>query len=131
MSLKVELKPGERVIVGDTVITNLEGSRVKILIRGPSPVLREKDVMMPEDADTVAKRVYGLVQSIYLAGAVEPQRAAIDALTAQILLHAPSTGTLIGQLAEHLDAEETYKALKTARALVDYEAKLMAAAAAP
>jgi flagellar biosynthesis regulator FlbT len=38
---------------------------------------------------------------------------------------------LIGQLAEHLDAEETYKALKTARALVDYEAKLMAAATTP
>ncbi len=129
MSLKVELKAGERVIVGDTVVTNLESSRVKLLIRGPSPVLREKDVLMPEAADTVAKRVYGLVQAMYLAGGSEAQRAATNDLLSEILRHAPSTGTLIAQLVEHLDSDEIYKALKAARSLVDYEAELLAAAA--
>ena len=128
MSLKVELKSGERVIVGDTVVTNLESSRVKLLIRGPSPVLREKDVLMPEAADTVAKRVYGLVQAMYLAGASDAQRAATDELLSAILRHAPSTRPLIAQLAQHLETDEIYKALKAARALVDYEAELLAAA---
>jgi len=46
MSLKVELKPRERLIVGDSIITN-GGQRTRILIDGDAPILREKDIMTP------------------------------------------------------------------------------------
>jgi flagellar protein FlbT len=39
MSLKVELKPGERIIIGECVITNTD-QRTRLLIDGQAPILR-------------------------------------------------------------------------------------------
>ncbi len=44
MALKVELKPGERIILGDCVVTNAD-QRTRLLIEGEAPILREKDIM--------------------------------------------------------------------------------------
>src|SRR5271169_2913515 len=64
MSLKVELKPGERILVGDCVITNTN-QRTRLLIDGQAPVLREKDILTAKSADTPAKRIYLAVQLMY------------------------------------------------------------------
>ena len=47
MALKVELKPGERIILGECVITNAD-QRARLLIEGQVPILREKDILTPE-----------------------------------------------------------------------------------
>jgi flagellar protein FlbT len=57
MALKVELKPGERILIGDSVITN-GAQRTRFLIDGRSPVLRERDIITAEQANTPAKRIY-------------------------------------------------------------------------
>ena len=44
MALKVELKPGERILIGDCVVTNGD-QRTRLLIEGAAPILREKDIM--------------------------------------------------------------------------------------
>ena len=59
MALKVELKPGERIILGECVVTNAD-QRTRLLIEGTVPILREKDIMTAERADTPAKRSLGL-----------------------------------------------------------------------
>ena len=46
MALKVELKPGERIIIGECVITN-DDQRTRLLIEGQTPILREKDILTP------------------------------------------------------------------------------------
>ncbi len=51
MALKVELKPGERFILGTSVITN-DNQRTRLYIQGDAPVLREKDILTAETADT-------------------------------------------------------------------------------
>ena len=56
MGLKVELKPGERLILGECLVTNGE-HRTRLLIEGQAPILREKDIMLPAQADTPAKRI--------------------------------------------------------------------------
>ena len=65
MALKVELKPGERFILGDSVITN-DDQRTRLFIEGDTPILREKDILRAADADTPCKRVYLIVQMMYL-----------------------------------------------------------------
>ena len=57
MALKVELKPGERFILGDSVITN-DKQRTRLFVEGKAPILREKDILRPEDADTPCKKIY-------------------------------------------------------------------------
>ena len=65
MALKVELKPHERIIIGACVITNTD-QRARLLIDGDKiPILREKDILTPETADTPAKLIYLAVQLMY------------------------------------------------------------------
>jgi len=64
VALKLELKPGERVILGDCVITN-DDQRTRLTIDGAVPILREKDVMTLSRANSPAKRIYLAVQLMY------------------------------------------------------------------
>ena len=57
MALKIELKPGERIIIGECVVTNAD-QRTRLVVDGSAPILREKDIMTAERADTPAKRIY-------------------------------------------------------------------------
>src|SRR5437870_13837846 len=67
MALKVELKPHERIIIGACVITNTD-QRARLLIDGDKiPILREKDILTPDTADTPAKLVYLAVQLMYIS----------------------------------------------------------------
>ena len=44
MALKIELKPNERILLGDCVVTNAD-QRARLVIEGTVPILREKDIM--------------------------------------------------------------------------------------
>ena len=65
MPLRVELKPFERIIIGQSVITNSD-TRTSFLIDGEAPILREKDILTAETANTPVKRIYLCVQMMYL-----------------------------------------------------------------
>ena len=67
MALKVELKPNERIIIGNSVIRNGE-QRTRFFIEGEAPILREKDILTPATANTPGKKVYLAVQLMYLQG---------------------------------------------------------------
>ena len=68
MALKVELKPGEKIIIGDCVVTNHD-QRTRLMIEGQVPILREKDILTPQRADTPAKRIYLTIQLMYTSRA--------------------------------------------------------------
>src|SRR3954468_7226272 len=65
MALKVELKPFERIVIGGSLITNSE-TRTRFMIEGEAPILREKDILTPEMANTPVKRLYLCTQMMYL-----------------------------------------------------------------
>ena len=125
MALKVELKPGERILIGETVVTNSE-QRTRLLIEGSAPILREKDIMTAERADTPAKRIYLAVQLMYTS--LEPQRHhdTYFSLVRDIVQAAPSTWTMIEAINNHILTGEMYKALKDTKKLIAYEEELLA-----
>src|SRR5579863_6582169 len=90
VALKIELKSNERVILGDCVVTNA-GPRTRLVIDGVVPILREKDVMTLERADSPAKRIYLAVQIMYTSKRPEDHHALYCRLVRQILQAAPST----------------------------------------
>jgi flagellar protein FlbT len=65
MSLKLTLKPSEKFIVNGAVLQNGD-RRVTITIENRASILREKDIMMPEDAVTPARRIYFAIMMLYL-----------------------------------------------------------------
>jgi flagellar biosynthesis repressor protein FlbT len=74
MPLRVELKPFERIVIGESVIIN-SGNRTSFLIDGEVPILRDKDTVTAETANTPAKRLYHCVQVMYLKNDVARYRA--------------------------------------------------------
>ncbi|MEA2934275.1 MAG: flagellar biosynthesis repressor protein FlbT [Variibacter sp.] len=125
MALKVELKPGERIILGECVVTNHD-QRTRLLIEGTAPILREKDIMTPERADTPAKRIYMAVQLMYTARDPRPHHEIYFKLMSEILAAAPSTWRYIESVNNHILTGDMYKALKDAAKLIAYETELMA-----
>jgi flagellar protein FlbT len=128
MALKVELKPGERIFIGECVITN-DDQRTRLLIDGTAPVLREKDIMTAERADSPAKRIYLAVQLMYTSRDPRIHHEVYFALIRDIVQAAPSTWPFIESINNHILRGELYKALKQSRKLIEYEQELLLHAA--
>jgi flagellar protein FlbT len=124
MALKVELKPGERIILGECVITNAD-QRTRLLIEGEAPILREKDILTPDRADTPAKRIYLAVQLMYTAKDQRDFHDLYFRLVNDILRAAPSMWPLVENINNHIMTGELYKALKDAKTLIVYETELL------
>ena len=128
MALKVELKPGERIFIGECVITN-DDQRTRLLIDGTAPVLREKDIMTAERANTPAKRIYLAVQLMYTSREPRMHHDVYFALVRDIVQAAPSTWPHIENINNHILSGELYKALKQSQKLIEYEQELFQNAA--
>src|ERR1700758_3153219 len=108
MPLRVELKPFERIAIGESVIIN-SGTRTCFLIDGETPVLREKDTVTADTANTPAKRLYLCVQMMYLkkdaARFLEAYRSLLNALRAT----APDAAELIETIDRHVAQGALYR----------------------
>ena len=124
MSLKVELKPGEKLIIGNCVVTNSD-QRTRLFIDGKAPILREKDILTPDTADSPAKRIYFAVQLMYIDEDVERLRKDYFQLINDLVTAAPSTIQLVDEINNEILTGELYKALKAAKKLIAYEAELI------
>ena len=124
MALKVELKPGEKMILGDCVITN-DDQRTRLYIQGNVPILREKDILTPETADTPARKVYLAVQMMYLDKDPKVHHETYFRLIKELMLAAPSMMPLVDKVNNRILTGSLYKALKEAKALIAYEGELI------
>ncbi len=120
MSLKVELKPGEKLIIGSCVITNAD-QRTRLTIDGKQPILREKDIMTPAKADTPAKLVYLAVQLMYLEGSFQASRTEYFALINAVATLMPKSIAIIDEINNEILTNNLYKALKASRKLIVFE----------
>lgn len=128
MALVIDLKPSERVIIGNALITN-DNNRTRLHIEGDAPILREKDIMREEEADSPCKRIYLTVQLMYLSS--DPQslhKLYFDQLR-DVQEAAPSTTLFFMKINDFILNNQYYKALKEARNLMEHERELMSNAA--
>ena len=123
MALKVELKPNERILIGESVITNCD-QRSWLVIEGMSPILREKDILTATRADTPAKRIYFAVQLMYTSRDPRAHHDTYFALVREIVQAAPSTWAFVEVINNQILTGDVYKALKEAQKLIAYEKEL-------
>jgi flagellar protein FlbT len=128
MPLRVELKPFERIIIGETVIIN-SGSRTSFLVDGEAPILREKDTVTAETANTPGKRLYFCVQTMYLKNDIPKYRASYLGFVKDMRKAIPGSSDLIDTVNRHISGGSLYKALKEIRKLIKREEDLLALAA--
>jgi flagellar biosynthesis repressor protein FlbT len=123
MPLRVELKPFERIVIGESVIIN-SATRSCFLIDGETPVLREKDTVTAETANTPAKRLYFCVQMMYLKNDPVRYREAYRGCLAALRDADPTAFDLITAVDKHVSTGALYKALKDIRKLMTREEEL-------
>src|SRR6476661_2672421 len=124
MALKVELKPREKIILGECVVTNCD-QRTRLTIEGQVPILREKDIMTPERANTPAKRIYLAVQLMYTSRDPRAHHDIYFSLMRDIVQAAPSTWPYVESINNRILTGDLYKALKEAKNLTQYERELL------
>ena len=65
MPLKLSLKPGEKFVLNGAVLTNGD-RRVSLVIENKASILRDRDILQADEANTPAKRIYFPVMMLYL-----------------------------------------------------------------
>jgi flagellar biosynthesis repressor protein FlbT len=124
--LRVELKPFERIVIGETVLIN-SGARTCFLIDGDAPLLRERDTVTPESANTPVRRLYLCLQTMYLKNDIPRYQASYLRFVKELHESNPGARDTIAAVNRHVDAGTLYKALKEIRKLMKREEALQAA----
>ena len=123
MPLKLSLKPGEKFVLNGAVVQN--GDRRGVLVlQNKASVLREKDIMQEEDANTPARRIYFPVMMMYLdeANAGRYYDEFVRRLSEFMgVISNPDVLAECVNISKHCLAREYYKALMLCRKIMDYE----------
>jgi len=126
MALKLSLKANERIIAGGAVLRNATGKTVELVVENEIPLLREKEILSEAKADTPCKRVYFVIQLMYIDGQNLPKYQKLYwELARDVMNAAPSTTGLFKTISEAMYGGRYYQALKETRRLMQYEAKAM------
>ncbi len=126
MALKIVLKPGERIIIGGAVLTNGK-TTAQFLVENQVPILRQKDIMGKNEATTPCRRIYLVIQLMYIdAGNLATHHHTYWNLVKEVIKAAPSTLPLIDRIGDHILNNRYYQALKLARKLIEYEEETVA-----
>lgn len=126
MSLKISLKPGERLIIGGAVVSN-GNTKCELTIENNVPIMRQKDILRERDANTPCKRIYFVIQLMYVDnGNLAEKHDLYWRLAKDVAEAAPSTAGLIAQMSDHIVNGKHYQALKLAKKLIAYEEEAVA-----
>ena len=125
MALKITLGPREKMIIGGAVVTN-GNTRCDLLVENKVPILRQKDIMTEEDADSPCRRIYFAIQLMYIDEEnLIDHHNAYWKLVQDVVKAAPSTLGLIDQISEYILHNKYYQALKLAKKLIAYEEEVV------
>jgi flagellar protein FlbT len=125
MALKITLKPNERVIIAGAAIRN-GPSAASLLVENNVPILRGKDILKEKDSLSPAQKIYFIIQIMYLDQEnLAAHHTLYWELVRSFIKAAPSSLRLIDEISEHILGSRYYKALKTARKLIDYEKSIL------
>jgi len=124
MPLKLSLKPGETFVVNGAVVRNGDRRGV-LLLENQARVLREKDILRPNEATTPVRRVYFAIMQMYLLGETEGPAYTQTAEAVAALLAAGSSEderASVLEISADVAAADLYRALSRCRKLMSAEA---------
>ena len=129
MPLKLKLKAREEVILGGALLVNGE-QPTELTVRNRVPILRSKDIMREPEATTPVRRIYFLLQAMYLEQTRTPRHyQAFLQSVKELLSAAPSMVEGLYDLSEAVLDDDFYRALRGAKKLMAQEAEILSRAA--
>ncbi len=123
MPLKLSLKPGETFVVNGAVVRNGDRRGV-LLLETQARILREKDILPPEDAETPAERAYFSIMQMYLLGETDGPAyvQAADALAGLMVAAGdPALRAQVLDISADVASGDLYRALTRCRKMMAAE----------
>lgn len=123
MPLKLTLKPAEQFIVNGAVLTN-GSTKTTLTVENAAVILRNRDILQEDDANTPAKRIYFCVQLAYLDSENSDQYLhKVNRLLGEFVAAVPSAEVteIVVPLGAELAAGQYFKALKRCKRLIAFE----------
>ena len=125
MALKLTLKPHEKFIIGGAVTVN-GSTKSNLIVENNVPILREKDIMSLNGADSPCKKIYFVIQMMYVDEKnIAEHHKTYWELVKDIVEAAPSTKPMFQVISNDILQGKFYQALKAARKLIDYEQEVI------
>lgn len=125
MPLKLSLKPYEKILINGAVIEN-GGSRAEIVIHNKASILRQNDILKEENVNTPAKRIFYIIQLLYISQEHRSERLRLlsDTLL-EYLLASPSSQELVNVISMNIIEGRYYAALQACKKLIQHEARIL------
>ncbi len=126
MTLRISLRAGEKAVINGAVLRAVGATR--LCIENTATVLRGRDVMSPEDADTPARQLYLACMMAYIdPDNVSHHQDRIVALVHDLMtaLEAAEARSVCITFAEKVALLDFYSALSECRWLIAYEAEAL------
>jgi len=125
MALKVSLKPGEQFVVNGAVVRNGD-RRTNLILQNKVSLLREKDIMQAEEANTPSRRIYFAIMLMYLDQ--DNFQKYYDEFVLRMTefmtaIEDPAAKQNCLSISRDVMGKEYYRALVTCRKLFDFEAE--------
>ena len=123
MALKLTLKPGEKFVINGAVVQNSD-RRATLMIENKASILREKDIMMPEQANTPMRRIYFAIMMMYLDDGASKQYYEQFVQRMAEFMEAISTPDALAQcvsITGYVHEKQYYRALIACRKLFSFE----------
>lgn len=125
MSLKITLRPGERMIIGGAILKNGDKPST-FYVENKVPLLRERDIMKEDEADTYCSKIYFVIQLMYIDSPnVVKYHNTYWSLVRDLVEAVPRTVGLVDQISQHILENDYYKALKLAKKLLAFEKEVL------
>lgn len=126
MPLKLTLRPNEKVLIGTAVIAN-GPAKAEIVVLNRVPVLRQKDIISEEEADTPAKQLYVAILHMYVEPAEERRYHKLYFHLLRQLIEMAIDVKIIDlmvDISRRIVEGDHYRALKLCRKLIQYESEV-------
>ena len=127
MPLKLTLKPNEKVLIGTSVIAN-GPNKTEFVVLNHVPVVRQKDIITEEDADTIGKKLYVTILNMYINPEKEKDFHGVYFLLMRQMILMPMDPKAIDvmvEMSQRIIESDHYRALKLCRDLIKYEAEAL------
>jgi flagellar protein FlbT len=123
MPLKLSLKPGEKFVLNGAVLANGD-KRTSLVLQNKACVLREKDIMQAEEANTPARRIYFPIMMMYLEGdelEVYYSQFALRMTEFMDAVHDRGVLATCVEISKHVMSGAYYNALVKCKSLFEFE----------
>ncbi|MCB2102046.1 MAG: flagellar biosynthesis repressor FlbT [Rhodobacterales bacterium] len=126
MPLKLQIKKGQKIIINGAVLENITAHNVSLLVMNEAAILRDSDILTPEEAVTPASRVYYALQCLYLFPSQHDHHLPhLNDFLESYQRAAPSALPVTSDIRQMVDEGQLYQALKRGRDLILHEKKVL------